>query len=338
VDGERRYLAAGIAGLTHVPCIVQPPKGYLDTRIQQMQRNNALPMSPLEWAQASYNAYLAANITALAQEQSVPDPTTGLIESGITPTEQREKLEGWLMELAGDTVVSYLTSGAVRVTRKDVFTRLGKPTSDTAIKKLWAVLKLPTALQDALSGSNVTGRTLRDLAALDDPEQQAALVDAAAASDDPNATLRTALTANAEPDVTDDPDARDAWPEPEPAPAPLDPDADLLAVDLADERPDGFVPDPALALPFGGGSGGKAAMRVDGPAPSGGSVPPDGFGASWSADLVLRYHAGMEALLDVLDSAGAARLLPDQQRRLGVMWRELAERSAQVGIADEAAL
>ena len=331
LDGERRWLAAGIAGLTRVPCLVEAPKGYLDTRIAQMQRNHALPMTPLEWAQGSYNAYLAANIAALAGEQGVADPTEGLVEAGLPPTEQRERLEAWLTALAGVPVLTYLTSGTVRVPRREVFVRLGTPTSDAAIKKLWAPLKLPAALQDALAGTGVSTRTLGDLAAL--PEAaQAEAVDAALAAGDTGgsvpAALRAAVDARtpAAPVAEADAGRRDA-----------DDTADdrALVDEAAGARGDSFVPDPSLALPFGGGPGGKGAMHVDGPAPGRGSVPPAGHGASWSHDLVLQFDAGLEALLGILDTAGPATLDAAQQRLLGGQWREVAERAAQAGLGEE---
>lgn len=360
VDGERRWLAAGIAGLERVPCIVQAPKAYLDTRVEQMQRNSAQPMSPLEWAQGSYNAYLAANITALAAEQGVTDPTAGLVEAGLKPTEQREKLEGWLMELAGDTVISYLTSGKVRVTRKDVFERLGKPTNDAAIKKLWAPLKLPAELQDKLEGSGVSSRTMSDLAALPEDEQAEA-VDAALAaageSGDVAAALRQEVKARTEgADGTggglEQQDASEGatpsldWPEPasdgaDRGGAQQDASEGAGDMDMAalagEERGDGFTPDPSLALPFKGGPGGKGAMHVDGPEPGRGSVPPAGFGERWPQPLVLQFHAGLEALLGFFDSAGPATLDEEQQRLLSSYWRELLERAEKAGLGAEVA-
>lgn len=332
LDGERRWLAAGIAGWERVPCIVQPPKGYLDTRIEQMQRNNALPMTPLEWAQGSYHAYLAANIAALASEQGVADPSEGLVEAGLTATAQREKLEGWLAEVAGMPVTDYLTSGTVRVTRKTVFERLGKPTSDAAIKKLWAPLKLPATLQDTLEGTGVSSRTMIDLAGLPDEVQQDA-VDAALAaagvSGDVGAALRKEITARqeaAQEAVGDGPDAPTS-----------DGDGDLAMTALAaGERGDTFVPDPTLALPFGGGAGGKGAMHVDGPAPRTGSTPPAGHGTSWPHDTVLQFEAGLEALLGCCDAVGPATLNAEQQRLLGSLWREVQERAATAGLTDEA--
>lgn len=332
LDGERRWLAAGIAGIERVPCIVQPPKGYLDTRIEQMQRNHALPMTPLEWAQGSYHAYLAANIAALASEQGIADPTEGLVEAGVKPTAQREKLEGWLAEVAGMPVTDYLTTPKVRVPRKVVFERLGKPTGDNAIKKLWAPLKLPAALQDTLEGTGVSSRTMIDLAGLPDEVQQDA-VDAALAAagvnGDVGAALRTEIAARkAEAEAGD-------WPEPD---APTgDGDGDLAMTTLAaGERGDTFVPDPTLALPFGGGAGGKGAMHVDGPAPRTGSTPPAGHGQHWPHDTVLQFEAGLEALLGCCDAVGPATLNGEQQRLLGSLWRELQERAATAGLTDEA--
>lgn len=339
VDGERRWLAAGIAGLTHLPCLVQPPKGYLETRIEQAQRNNALPMTPLEWAHASYNAYLAANVAALAAEQGVPDPTEGLLDAGLKATEQREQLESFIGTLAGMPVATYLTSRAVRVPRKTVFERLGKPTSETAIKKLWAPLKLSPDLLDALEGTSASGRTLGDLAALPADEQDVAVAAAAAvaaAGGDFAAALRDAVPirsgsegapAAAPPESGDDPEASLDWPEPDAA------GDGLEAVTLANgERGDGFVPDPTLALPFGGGAGGKGAMHVAGPEPGRGSVPPAGFGQHWSPDLVTQFHAGLEALLTTLDAAGSATLDEAQQRALSACWGELIERAARAGL------
>jgi len=362
VDGERRWLAAGIAGLERVPCIVQAPKPYLDTRVEQMQRNSAEPMTPLEWAQGTYNAYLAANIAALAAEQSVDDPTAGLVEAGLKPTEQREKLENWLMELAGDTVVSYLTSGKVRVTRKEVFERLGKPTNDASIKKLWAPLKLPAELQDKLEGTGVSSRTMSDLAALPEDEQAEA-VDAALAvageGGDVAAALRQEVKARGEggegaaglqethADAATGAAADAAtldWPEPiarrdEGAAGLQDADESADDMDMAalagEERGDGFTPDPALALPFKGGPGGKGAMHVDGPEPGRGSVPPAGFGERWPHPLVLQFHAGLEALLGFFDNAGPATLDEEQQRLLSSYWRELLERAEKAGLGVE---
>ncbi|WP_322489351.1 ParB/RepB/Spo0J family partition protein [Chloroflexus sp.] len=368
VDGERRWLAAGIAGIERVPCIVQAPKGYLETRIEQMQRNNAQPMTPLEWAQGSYNAYLAANIAALAAEAGVPDPTEGLVEAGLKPTEQREKLEAWLMELAGDTVIGYLTSGRVRVTRKEVFERLGKPTSDAAIKKLWAPLKLPAELQNKLEGTGVSTRTMDDLTGLPEGEQAEAVEAALAAAGeggDVNAALREEIKARTESkadtasdDVTTElpeadegvvePDERGTtgldWPEldagrgkqtarlPEADEGADETDMVALAVE---ERGDDFESDPSLALPFGGGPGGKGKMHVNGPEPGRGSVPPAGFGARWPQPLVLQFSAGLEALLGTFDAAGPATLDEDQQRLLSSMWNELLERAEQAGLSIE---
>lgn len=360
VDGERRWLAAGIAGIERVPCIVQAPKGYLDTRVEQMQRNSAQPMTPLEWAQGSYNAYLAANIAALAAEQGITDPTAGLLDEGLKPTEQRERLEGWLMELAGDTVISYLISGRVRVTRKEVFERLGKPTGDAAIKKLWAPLKLPAELQDKLEGMSASSRTMGDLAALPE-EEQAAAVDAALAAagegGDVAAALRQEVKARTESDQSavgeaaigreerhEGATASLDWPEPDTTyreGTAGSEDAQEGAGDLemaalaGEERGDSFEPDPTLALPFKGGPGGKGAMHVDGPEPGRGSVPPAGFGERWPRDLVLQFHAGLEALLGFLDTAGPATLDGEQQRLLGSYWRELLERAEKAGLYTE---
>jgi len=336
LDGERRWLAAGIAGWERVSCIVQPPKGYLDTRIEQMQRNNALPMTPLEWAQGSYHAYLAANIAALASEQGIADPSEGLVEAGLTATAQREKLEGWLAERAGMPVTDYLTSGTVRVTRKTVFERLGKPTSDAAIKKLWAPLKLPATLQDTLEGTGVSSRTMIDLAGLPDEAQQDA-VDAALAaagvSGDVGAALRKEITAR-KAEAEGEADTGDG---PEPDVPTGDGDGDLGMTALAaGERGDTFVPDPTLALPFGGGAGGKGAMHVDGPAPRTGSTPPAGHGAHWPHEVVLQFEAGLEALLGCCDAVGPATLNAEQQRLLGSLWREVQERAATAGLTDEA--
>jgi len=347
VDGERRWLAAGIAGLERVPCIVQAPKPYLDTRIEQMQRNNAQPMSPLEWAQGSYNAYLAANITALATEAAVDDPTVGLLDAGLKPTEQRDLLEGWLMELAGDTVISYLTSGRVRMTRREVFERLGKPTGDAAIKKLWAPLKLPAELQDKLEGTGVSTRTLGELAGLPEDAQAEALAAALAAAGDDgdvNATLRDAVKARkgaGEGEAQHSPDASATtldWPTPQAdahQAAADEPDATGMMALAGKDRGDGFVPDPSLALPFGGGPGGKGKMHVDGPAPGRGSVPPAGFGETWPRDLMFQLHAGLETLLGFFDAAGPALLDEEQQRLLSSQWRELLERAAKVGLGVE---
>lgn len=367
VDGERRWLAAGIAGIERLPCIVQAPKGYLDTRVEQMQRNSAQPMTPLEWAQGSYNAYLAANVAALAAEQGIRDPTAGLLDEGLKPTEQREKLESWLMEVVGDTVVSYLTSGRVRVTRKEVFERLGKPTGDAAIKKLWAPLKLPAELQDKLEGMSVSSRTMSDLAALPEDEQTAAVNAALAVAGedgDVAAALRQEVKARTEGEQSEgapghheareDSETSDEgtvagldWPEPESSRggAPVghqEARQDSEAGDegnmielVGEERGDGFVPDPSLALPFGGGPGGKGKMRVDGPEPSHGSVPPVGFGERWPQPLVLQFSAGLEALLGTVDAAGPATLDEEQQRLLGSLWNELLERAEQAGLAGE---
>lgn len=340
VDGERRWLAAGVAGIEQVPCIVEPPKSYLETRITQMQRNNTLPMSPLEWALGSYNAYLAANVAALAVEVGAADPTEGLVDAGLKPTEQRERLEAMLTDLAGDMVISYLTSGKVRVTRKVVFERLGKPTGDAAIKKLWAPLKLAAELLDKLEGTGVSTRTMNDLAALP-TEEQAAAVDAALAAAGEGGDMAEALreqvqarqevkntgkAASAAPGGADEPEESLDWPE-------LD---DLGMVELAgEERGDGFVPDPGLALPFKGGPGGKGAMHVDGPEPGRGSVPPAGFGERWPNPLVLQFSAGLEALLGNLDAAGPATLDVDQVRLLGSLWCELLERAGKAGLTVE---
>jgi hypothetical protein len=354
VDGERRWLAAGIAGIERVPCIVQAPKSYLETRVEQMQRNNAQPMTPLEWAQGSYNAYLAAQVAALAAEQERADPTEGLLEAGLKPTEQREKLESWLMELAGDTVISYLTSGKVRVTRKEVFERLGKPTGDAAIKKLWAPLRLPTELQDKLEGTGVSTRTMSDLAALPEDEQ-AEVLDAAlaAAGDDGDvsAALRKEIKERTEPsasveqqDAADEPETALDWPELDgrgEGGAESDADQQDAADDrgmmelAASERGDGFVPDPGLALPFGGGPGGKGAMHVDGPEPGRGSMPPAGFGENWPRDLVFQFHAGLETILGFFDTVGPATLDEEQQRLLSSQWNELLERAEKAGLRAE---
>ncbi|NNJ12224.1 ParB N-terminal domain-containing protein [Chloroflexales bacterium ZM16-3] len=337
LDGERRWLAAGIAGIERVPCIVQAPKGYLDTRVEQMQRNNALPMTPLEWAQGSYHAYLAANIAALASEQGVADPTEGLVEAGLKPTEQRERLEGWLAELAGMPVTDYLTTPKVRVPRRAVFERLGKPTNESAIKKLWVPLKLPAALQDKLEGTGVSTRTMGDLAGLPEDAQgdavDAALA-AAGAEGDVGAALRKEITSRKGEAETEGNGTVVDWPEPD---APTG-DGDMgMAALAAGERGDGFVPDPALALPFGGGPGGKGAMHVDGPAPGTGSTPPAGLGTSWPHETVLQFEAGLEALLGCLDTVGPATLSAAQQRLLGSQWRELRERGAKAGLPGEGA-
>jgi ParB-like chromosome segregation protein Spo0J len=321
VDGERRWMAAGIAGLERVPCIVQEPRSYLETRIEQMQRNNALPMTPLEWALGSYNAYLAANIAALAAEQGREDPTVGLVEAGLKATEQRERLEGWLQDLAGVPVATYLTSGQVRVPRRVVFERLGKPTSDAAIKKMWAPLRLPTEILEQLEGTGVSTRTMSDLAELPAEAQvaavNAALAAAATTGGDVAATLRQEIT------------ARRAGADEEELAAPDDEDEEGLVATANEERDDDDPPDPSLALPFRGSA---AAMRSDGPEPGRGTVPPADMGERWPQDLVVQFHAGLEALLGVFDSVGPARLDEAQQRLLSAAWGEVLERAEQAGL------
>lgn len=327
-NGERRWLAAGIAGLETVPCMVVEAGGYLATRVTQMQENSAEPMTPLEWAQASYNAYLAAQIGVLAAEQAQADPCDALLGEELTPTAQRERLEVLLVELTGDTVIAYLTGGQVRVTRKAVFERLGQPTNDFAIKRLWAPLKLAPAIQDMLAGADVSSRTLAALAAQPEEAQAEIIAQAQATAGDLNAAMRALLPTSA------------AALAPAQAPAPHDrqdaPDDDqgadtgASADPLALEQPDTFVPDPSLALPFKGSS--AAPMHTDGPAPGRGSTPPVGHGQTWNADQVLMFEGGIEALLAVLDGTGAAQLDVDQARRLGVRWHELIARAQRVGL------
>lgn len=328
VCGARRTRAALAAGLDAVPCIISPAHGALDIRRRQLLENvQRVDLSPLEQAQSLYSIWLLSQIDTCEQEQGDDGTTTStMLSENPSPTAQMAALESRLCTLANvESVASYLGGGAsVRVSWQTVLQSAGMgQLSEGARKKLLGILKLPAAVQDALSGMDVSGRTLRALS--QQPEETAlALVDqaTAAAGDDGDvgAALRAALNAPhiTSSDTTDPYDASDA--------AAL---VKLLPGDLGSSTNDGEY------VPLLTDSGGTATKLVtDQVSPARGSTPPSSL-AVWSHDDVLLLHGGLEACLKVVETVVGPRFSGEQRRALGVLWRELVERMEAAGISQD---
>lgn len=330
VFGARRTRAALAAGLDVVPCIVSPAHSPLDIRRRQLLENvQRVDLNPLEQAQSLYSIWLLSQIDACEQEQGDDGATTRtLLDENTSPTAQMAALEGRLCTLANvESVASYLGGGtSVRVSWHTVLESAGMGhLSEGARKKLLGVLKLPPAVQDALSGIDVSGRTLRALA--QQPHNTALTLihqaTAAAGEDgDVGAALRTALDApyGARGDEgRQDDGAGDV--------AAL---VELLSGDRGTSNND-----DGEYLPLLTDSGGTASRLVtDQVEPQRGSTPPSSL-AVWSHNDVLMLHGGLEACLSVIETVVGPRFSEEQRRTLGVLWRELVERMEAAGISED---
>lgn len=69
-------------------------------------------------------------------------------------------------------------------------------------------------------------------------------------------------------------------------------------------------------------------------APQRGSTPPP-RAAYWPEDDALMLRGGLEACLSVMENVVGPRFNEEQQRALGVLWRELVERMEAAGITEE---
>ena len=175
-DGERRWRAAQLAGLTALPCLVQEAEGWLATRQHQIV-TNALqePLTPLEDAQALYALWLGYQVEALEIAQEGPSEAFyAALQQLVRPLDQIALLEQRLCHLAGVPVIAaYLASGKVAVSWQVVLEACGR--SDWAAdrrKKHLAVLKVDRQVQELLVGAEVSARTLRELAAREAYEQR----------------------------------------------------------------------------------------------------------------------------------------------------------------------
>lgn len=306
INGERRWRAAALAGITHIPCRVRDVDSYVDLRVLQFEANNSRPLTPLERGQVFYNAWLAANVRALAEEAGQDDPTATLLDADKRPGAEQQFLEEQLVALTGTTVAAYLTSGKVRVPQRDILRRLEWELSASALKRLLDPVKhLDAEVKDAMlqAGIAPSVRTMNDLAKQPAHVQQAIVAAALAGAEDVATAIRSGLGA-----ATGD-----------------------AAGGVEVRPPERAEQDPARAMRTT--SGGTAPMlRVDGPAPARGSVPPVGH-AAFTDDDNLRLTGVLEAVLTTLDDIGPRHIPEAYGRAIGIMISEIVERLASQGIA-----